>query len=461
MLRFAPLFLLLACKPADVATAPPAARGDTRVIVVGAGMAGLTAARVLHDAGVDVVVLEAKDRLGGRTDTERVGAATVDLGAAWMHGVYKNPVADFASAQGLAYVPDEVPWSHVYDEASGQSLGDPAWNSMEGGMDDFVAALPELRSALGAGASVAEGRDRWLMNGGWTGQEARFRRYGVDQYLCELEYAGPVDAQSLAWVWEEDALTGGDHFPVGGYAGIVDAMAAGLDVRLEHPVTAVRWGEDGVEVDAGGETFVGTHSIVTVPVGVLRAGTIAFDPPLSDARQAALDHLDMANLEKVVLTWDTRWWDGSLTFVDRDADGTFPEFYDMTDLAGAPTLVGLYGGRFAREVQGSWTDDAIVSGALSTLEAGFGRTIPAPAATAVTHWTRDPYAGGSYTFLPVGASRDDVEALAEPESERLLFAGEGTYWRYYGNVHAAVLSGLREAERLGVGTPATAGLEAW
>ena len=104
---------------------------------------------------------------------------------------------------------------------------------------------------------------------------------------------------------------------------------------------------------------------------------------------------------------------------------------------------------------------AIVSGALSTLEAGFGRTIPAPAATAVTHWTRDPYAGGSYTFLPVGASRDDVEALAQPEGDRLLFAGEGTYWRYYGNVHAAVLSGLREAERLGVGTPATAGLEAW
>ena len=328
-------------------------------------------------------------------------------------------------------------------------------------MDDFVAALPELRTALGPNATVAEGRDQWLASGGWTGQDARFRRYGVDQYLCELEYAGPVDEQSLAWVWQEESLTGGDHFPVGGYAGIVDAMAEGLDVELEHPVTAVRWGDDGVEVDAAGETFVGTHAIVTVPVGVLRAGTIAFEPALSDARRAALDHLDMANLEKVVLTWDTRWWDGSLTFVDRDADGTFPEFYDVTDLAGAPTLVGLYGGRFSREVQASWTDEQIVSGALTTLETGFDRTLPTPAATAVTHWSNDPYARGSYTFLPVGASRDDVQALAEPEGDRLLFAGEGTYWRYYGNVHAAVLSGLREAERLGVNTPTTAGLEAW
>ena len=81
--------------------------------------------------------------------------------------------------------------------------------------------------------------------------------------------------------------------------------------------------------------------------------------------------------------------------------------------------------------------------------------------TAGTHWTRAPHAGGSSIFLPVGASRDDVEALAEPEGERLLVAGEGTWWRYSGNARAAVLSGLREAERLGVGTPASAGLEAW
>ena len=74
---------------------------------------------------------------------------------------------------------------------------------------------------------------------------------------------------------------------------------------------------------------------------------------------------------------------------------------------------------------------------------------------------RSPYTGGSYAFLPVGASADDIRTLAEPEGDRLLFAGEGTYWRYYGNVHAAVLSGLREAERLGVEVPDTPGLEGW
>lgn len=453
------MLLLLAC--ADVDPDSPAGDPDTRVIVVGAGMAGLTTARVLHDAGVEVVVLEARDRIGGRTWTSEVGEATVDLGAAWMHGTNPNPVADFADANGLEYVRDTAPWSHVYDEASGDRLGGAAWTTMEDAMTDFEDALPDLRAELGAEASVADGRDAWLADGGWTGQEARLRQYGVDQYIVELEYAGPVTMQSLEWVWEEGAIGGGDHFPVGGYDGVVQAMAEGLDVRLESPVTSIHHDEEGVTIEAGGATFAGTHVVVTVPVGVLRAGSITFDPPLSDARVAALDRLDMGNLEKVVLTWDERWWDGGLTFVAADGEGAFPEFYDVTELAGAPTLVGLYGGRFAREVQATWTDEQIVSGALTTLEAAFGKTVSAPAASTVTHWTNDPYTFGSYVFLPAGASADDVRTLAEPESDRLLFAGEGTYWRYYGNVHAAVLSGLREAERLGVTVPGTPGLEEW
>jgi monoamine oxidase len=452
------MWMLLACTGGT--TVGPAADPDTRVLVVGAGMAGLTTARVLQDAGVEVVVLEAKDRIGGRTWTTSVGEATVDLGAAWLHGVEGNPVADFADANGLSYVEDDAPWSHVYDEASGDALGDPAWNTMEDGMVDFERALPDLRSALGE-VAVSDGRDAWIADGGWTGQEARLRRYAVDQYIVELEYAGPVTMQSLEWVWEEGALRGGDHFPVGGYGGYVDAMAEGLDVRLSHPVTKVEWGDDGVQLTAGGETFAGTHAVITVPVGVLRAGTISFVPALSDARTAALDRIDMGNLEKVVLTWDERWWDGGLTFVAAAEDGAFPEFYDVTEVAGAPTLVGLYGGRFAREVQADWTDEAIVDGAVTTLETAFARDVPAPAATYVTHWTNDPYTGGSYAFLPVGASADDIRTLAEPEGDRLLFAGEGTYWRYYGNVHAAVLSGLREAERLGVEVPDTPGLEGW
>lgn len=455
------LLTLLACQPTKLDPDSPAADPETTVIVIGAGMAGLTAARVLTDAGVAVTLLEARDHIGGRAVTETIGDATVDLGAAWLHGVDDSPLADLADANGLTYSKDRAPWSHVYDQASGESLGDKAWDLMDEAETGFTADLEDLRDRLGEGASVAEGRDLWVPEQGYTSQEARFADYAIDQWLVEIEDSGPVDEQSLDWIWEEGELGGGDHFPDGGFGAYVDALAEGVHVLLDHPVTAVTVTEDGVAVSAAGETFEGTHALVTVPLGVLKAGRITFDPPLSDEKQSAIDHLDMGNLEKVVLCWDEKWWEGGLTFVDEDGDGTFPEFYDVSGPAGAPTLVGLYGGRFAREVQGGWTDEAIVEGALEVLSEAYGETLVAPSATAVTHWTTDPYAGGSYSFVPVGGSKDDVDALGAPEGDRLLFAGEATYWKYHSTLHGALLSALRETRRLGVEETGVPGLEGW
>lgn len=451
------LLLLFAC--ADIERGSPAADPDTHVLVVGAGAAGLTAARVLHEAGVQVTILEARDRIGGRTWTAAVGPASVDLGAAWLHGVRGNPVADFADQNGLSYVPDALPWNTLFHEGSG-ALGEAGWSVMEDAYDDFESALPSLKRRLGD-ATLEAARAAWLDEQGLSERDARLAAHAIDQWMVELSYGGPIDDVGLAYFWDEPELRGGDQFPVGGYVTYIDALAAPLDIRLERPVTEIRWDERGVSLDAGGETFTGTHTIVTVPVGVLRSGAIAFDPPLSSERLAALERLDTGNLEKVVLVWDQKWWDGNLEFVDAAGDGVFPEFYDLTELAGAPTLVGLYGGRFAREVQAGWSDEDIVDGAIAVLGLAFERAIPAPSHSAVTRWTSDPYTLGSYVYLPPGASPGDIDTLAEPEGDRVLFAGEGTESTYYGNVHAAVISGLREAHRLGVKTIAVPGWEGW
>jgi polyamine oxidase len=448
-----PLLLLVACGPR--------VKDGDRVLVVGAGASGLAAARVLADNDLDVVVLEARDRIGGRTWTADVGRGRADLGAAWLHGIVDNPVADFMDAQGLGFVPDELPWAVLFDAASGSALGDDAWSGMDEAVEGFEASVSDLADTLGD-VDAATARDTWLDDEGLTRQERRLARHAITQWTGELEYAGPFDRTGLANYEVEAELAGGDHFPVGGYAGLVEALAEGIDIRLSHPVTEIWQGEEGVEVTtAGGEVVEGAHVIVTVPAGVLRAGSIAFDPPLSDLRRGALERLDTGNLEKVALAWDAAWWEGSIEYVDADGAGAFPEFFDLAPLAGAPVIVGLYGGRFARDLQGDWTDAEIVQGALDVLAEATGRTVPPPTATLVTHWTTDPYARGSYVYLPPGATTDDLDLLAAPEGARVRFAGEATVSDMYGNVHAAVLSGLREAEALGADPGEVGGWSGW
>ena len=375
-----PVVFLLAC--ASARSGSPADDPETRVVVVGAGASGLTAARVLADAGVAVTVLEARDRIGGRTWTTSVGAARVDAGGAWLHGIEENPVADFMDAQGLDVVPDETDWSVLFDAGAGRPLDAAAWDTLDAAAEGFEDALPDLKADLGD-TSVAAARARWIAEQGLVGQDARLARHAIDRWLVELSYAGPVDRVGLGSFGEEGELDGGDHFPVGGYGGMVEALADGLDIRLSHPVSAITHGEDGVSLVAGGETFEATHAIVTAPVGVLRAGTLAFSPPLSEARRDALERLDTGNLEKVVLTFAERWWDGSVAYVDPGGEGVFPEFHDLTALAGAPVLVGLYAGGFAREMQAGESDADIVAAALEVLAEVRGAAVPAPVATLV------------------------------------------------------------------------------
>lgn len=440
----------------------PACKQQGPILVVGAGMAGLTAAHALAESGYDVTVLEARDRVGGRTWTSDVGDATLDLGGAWIHGPESNPIASLADHFGIGYARDQTGYDIVYDEASGQDLGAEGTRALDQHYEGFIDALPQLRTALSEGASVADGRDRYLSDRDLAGSDARVAQYAIDQWLVEIEYAGPVDRQSLDWIWEEGETTGGDYFLTGGYVGLVDALADGLDVHTSSPVTAIVSTDDGVSVTAGDATYEGAAVIVTVPLGVLKAGAIAFDPPLPSAKQDAIDRLEMGNLEKVVLTFSERWWgQGGGWFIDADASGRFPMVVDATDGAGAPTLVLLYGGRYSRSVQASSTDDAIVAEALAVLGELYGASPPSPAATLVTHWTTDPFSYGSYSYLPIGASQADIEALAEPAGDTVLFAGEATYWQYYQTVHGAMLSGLREAERLGVPEGSVGGLEAW
>ncbi len=449
-------FLLAGCE--SLSPQPeysPPAQEPRPVIIVGAGVAGLSAARALHEGGFDVLILEARDRIGGRTWTEDCAGAAVEMGAMFIHGIEGNPVAELCDALDLNYEPRPWGLGAVYDVHSASRIDAKAMRFMLT-LFSFENELTTLAETLPPDASMADAIRSFLDRQGLEGEERRLASFALNQILVELFDGGPPERTSLRYYDQYEEFEGGDHLLEGGYVTLVEALAEGLDIRLEEPVERIAHGAQGVIVTTDSGEYRGSHAIVTVPLGVLKAGSIEFDPPLSPRKRAAIERLDMGNLEKVILRFETPFWrpertgsgTANLAYIG-ERPGEFPTFMDFTDHAGAPTLLCLYGGQSARDVLDSMSDEEIAERALEVLGEILEREVPEPSAVAVTRWRDDPFARGSYSYLPVGASPDDMRELGAPESATLLFAGEVTVPEYYGTVHAALLSGLREARRMG------------
>jgi len=437
------------------ASGPSVLPGPTRrVVVIGAGVAGLTVAQLLRAAEIEVVVVEARERVGGRLHTVEVAGAPVDLGAAWIHGRSGNPVAAMADGYGVATRPHPYEPIALRDAVEGRFAGEAELAAALEREDAFLAALASLQAQLGAGASVQAAIDAHVAGLGLSAREERYARLALEQYVIEVDYGGPADRTSLA-IFDEDEFYGyDDHVLVGGYRSLLTPLQEGLDVRLATPVTRVAYDAGEVRVEtAGGEVFTADRAIVTVPLGVLQAGSITFAPALPAAKVAAIGRLEMGSLEKVILRWPSAFWPEGADAAWLHAGATrgeFPLIVDLSGSAGAPTLVLVHGGSRAREALDTMSDEALVASAIAVLESVLGGPVPAPLDAVVTRWRGDPYCRGSYSFPALGQSLDDFDSLAAPVGDRVLFAGEATSRASFGTVHGAVLSALREAQRLGV-----------
>ncbi|MBX7433593.1 FAD-dependent oxidoreductase [Mycobacterium sp. Y57] len=408
------------------------ARGG-HVIVVGAGMAGLAAARRLADAGVDVTVVEARDRIGGRTWTDTSLGIAVDLGAAWIHGTDGNPLVALAAAAGADTV--ETDFENVTVLADATPVDPGAVQQTLRRWDATLDEVYDSASDAAGDASVGDALARF------ADLSDPLVQWAVASAIT-AEYAADPGQLSLKWFGGEGELDGSDLLLPGGYVQLARHLSQGLRIVLGAEVSRIVDDGSAVRVETSTGVVTGDRAIVTVPLGVLKAGTIEFDPPLSDAKRGAIERLGFGVLDKVVLTFDEPFWPS-----DPDVLGVAGTDQPVSDLVNGlrfsdtPLLVGLRGGTnaVARE---ALSDRDAVAQVIATLAA------PAPTGWRVTRWAADPYARGSYSFLAVGSSPADQRALAEPASERLAFAGEATHREFFATVHGAYLSGLREADRI-------------
>lgn len=374
------------------------------VLVVGAGVAGLAAARALADRGVDVVVLEARDRVGGRVWTERLDGEPIDLGASWIYGTRGNPV--FKKAQEWRLPLEETDWDRLWFPGADS---DEALEAIE-----EVETLYERRGS----GSVADVIPRAWRNDpllDWALRTEIAGEFGEDPERLSLRH------------WRDDEeFRGGERHFARGYGEFVERLAQGLDLRLGQVARVIRRGRDGVAVETERGRFHAEQAIVTLPLGVLQAGSVVFDPPLSARKHQALSSLRTGALNKLALIFERPFWPRGTEVLGHHGP------YSIL-MARGRTLVGLVGGDAARRPLPEPVDDL-----LRALGA------PRPVAVTATRWHDDPFARGSYSVVPVGGSSEAFDALAEPEG-RLHFAGEATSRSYRGTVHGAWLSGERAA----------------
>lgn len=396
------------------------------VVIVGAGAAGIAAARDLAAKRLRVVVLEARGRIGGRavTDATTLGQP-FDLGAHWLHSADVNPLVEAARAMGLGLTASDPTGVRLFDRATEAPEADHDAFRRAAARLERRAFLPAMIGPDRALSELVSGKDPWEL---------------AAMAAPKIEMGAEADEISLH---DYSALATGDDLVVqGGYGGLVAALGTGIDVRLNAAVTAIHWQADGgVRVEGAFGAVRARAVIVTVPTAILAAGTIRFTPELPQEVQTAFADLPMCAFEKVGFLLDRALpglpeyavvprllAEGRTHALHLSPDRRVATVIMAADTARAlaaegPTAMIAFGQEVLTQVIGS---DVRVDGSLAT------------------HWLGDPLARGAYSHARIG--RAGARTIYDGAlADRLWFAGEAAAGPLAVTVAGAWTSGLRAA----------------
>ncbi|XP_050816155.1 peroxisomal N(1)-acetyl-spermine/spermidine oxidase [Gopherus flavomarginatus] len=489
------------------------AEARPRVLVVGAGLAGLGAAQRLSSSRAfpNLRLLESTGRAGGRVCSQRFGSEVVEMGAHWIHGPSKeNPVFQLASDYGLL---DEEAMSEENQqiEVGGHPLLPAVFYSNAGRVlspelveevrNLFSTLLDQTREFLHmpqvSVPSVGEYLRKEIAQQvkEWTDDdETKWLKLAILNTYFKLECCvsgtHSMDHVALGPFGEYAMLPGLDCTFPGGYGGLPDCMLTSLpkeSVLFHKPVTVVRWGgsyqeesQEGrtfpVQVECeDGERFLADHVIITVPLGFLKEHHETFiDPPLPPRKADAIRQLGFGTNNKIFLEFEQPFWPPDCQLIEVVWEDESPLVEAGTDLQASwfrklivflvlqpperygHVLCGFIAGKESEYME-TLSDAAVLTALTDVIHKLTGNPHLAPPKKVMrSQWHSAPYTRGSYSYVAVGSSGDDIDALAQPLPEdaadprplQVLFAGEATHRTFYSTTHGALLSGWREADRL-------------
>lgn len=408
---------------------------DADAIVIGAGAAGLAAARALAAQSLRVIVLEARDRIGGRVTAHPTARAMVpaELGAEFIHGPALETMALLREAGSAAI-----------DNASGDAWACDANGELQRENVDFSAAagIFEGVRSLGHDESVDQFLRRFEGDPSMRDTVKRARSFAEG-----FDAADPAVASVLSLADElQSGVDSVSARPMGGYRPMFERLrdactAAGVTLRLSTAVRRIVWRSGAVSVDADDgsgslQPIRARAAVVTLPIGVLRhtgdASAVAFEPDLPAAKREAMRSIEMGHVIKVMLWFRTAFWHRLRDGRYRDAaffrgnGGAFAAYWTqypvrselITAWAGGPKAIALLGA----------SEGELIEQALQGLGALFGEPALVRAeleGAAVHDWNRDPFSRGAYSYVTVGGVGARL-VLAAPAFDTLFFAGEAT-----------------------------------